>query len=289
MRLSTNPGNVGHAWHMKVFIGDECPHCKPNSERVRKPFTVYGNAVFSDGTRVNHSTEFIPGRVTDHNLFADPKNPGAGNEPYIRKLKLQKPALAKALKDGCWAQFQGQYFTCWDENRGQDVPEDYHGPDLRMVIPFAEAPVEWWYPHFTGTDWGVGSSQAASYLCARTPAVVGFPEGRVYVLKEFCRPDSDIDEYPAEFLRQLVKPEFGGERRKIVASYLGPDSWANRGDGHTIAGQFEDRVEEHGISFTKASTDREGGWQLIYRMLKSGELVIWRDTCRELVTAIATR
>lgn len=289
MRLATNPGNVGHSWHMKVFIGDECPHCKPNSDRVRKPFTVYDDATFSDGTPVNHTTEFIPGRVTDHTLFADPKNLEAGNEPYIRKLELQKPALAKALKEGCWAQFQGQYFTCWDENRGQDPPEDYSGPDLRMVIPFAEAPVQWWYPHFTGTDWGVGSSQAASYLCVRTPANEWFSNGRVYVLKEFCRPDSDIDEYPAEFLHRLVASELAGRRRKIVASYLGPDSWNNWGDGHTIAGQFQERVKGYGIMLRKASTDREGGWQLIYRMLKSGELVICSDTCPELVKAIPTR
>jgi hypothetical protein len=77
------------------------------------------------------------------------------------ELELQKPALAKALKEGCWAQFQGQYFTCWDETRGQDLPDDYRGPDLRMVIPFAEAPVEWWYPHFTGTDWGGFSANYA--------------------------------------------------------------------------------------------------------------------------------
>lgn len=289
MRLASNPGNIGHAWHMKVFIGDVCPHCKPNSQRIRAQFKIYDDACFSDGTRINHSIQFIPGRVTDHSLFADPKNLTAGNEPYIRKLELQKPALAKALKEGCWAQFDGQYFTCWEESRGQDLPSDYIGPDMRMVIPFAEAPVEWWYPHFTGTDWGVGSSQAASYLCVRTPALEGFPNGRVYVLKEFCLANSDIDEYPAEFLKRFVIPELGGQRRKIVASYLGPDSWANRGDGHTIAGQFQERVDDYGISLIRASTDREGGWQLIYRMLKSGELVICDDTCPELIKAIPTR
>lgn len=74
MRLATNPGNIGHAWHMKVFIGEECPHCKPNSTRIRTPFTIYRDACFSDGTRLNHTTQFIPGNVTDHNLFADPSN-----------------------------------------------------------------------------------------------------------------------------------------------------------------------------------------------------------------------
>ena len=84
-------------------------------------------------------------------------------------------------------------------------------------------------------------------------------------------------------------PDLDGERRKILASYLGPDSWNNWGDGHTIAGQFQERVEEYGLTLTKASTDREGGWQLIYGMLKSGELVICADTCPELVKAIPTR
>jgi hypothetical protein len=108
-------------------------------------------------------------------------------------------------------------------------------------------------------------------------------------LKEFCRPDSDIDEYPAELLKRFVIPDLDGQRRKIVASYLGPDSWNNWGDGHTIAGQFQERVEQYGINLIKASTDREGGWQLIYRMLKSGELVICWDTCPQLVQAIPTR
>jgi hypothetical protein len=111
----------------------------------------------------------------------------------------------------------------------------------------------------------------------------------VYVLKELCRPDSGIHQYPAEFLRCFVVPELGGERRKIVVSYLSPDSWNNWGDGHTIAGQFQELVEEYGITLTKASTDREGGWQRIYGMLKSGELVICGDTCPQLVKAIPTR
>jgi hypothetical protein len=58
---------------------------------------------------------------------------------------------------------------------------------------------------------------------------------------------------------------------------------------NTIASQFQDRVAEYGIMLQRASTDREGGWQLIYRMLKSGELVICGDTCPELVKAIPTR
>jgi hypothetical protein len=289
VRLASNPGHEGHAWHQHVFIGEDCPHCRPNSDRIRKPFVIYKDATFTDGIPVGHTTQFIPSRVADHKLFADPRNPEAGNEPYIRRLRLQKPALAKALEAGCWAQFQGQYFTCWDENRGIDVPGDYQGPDMRMVIPFADSPVLWWYRHFTGTDWGVGSSQAASYLCARTPPDDYFPNGRIYVLKEYCEQDSDIDEYPTEFINRFVRPKIGENTRKIVVCYLGSDSWANRGDGHTIAGQFQERIREYGLFLTQASMDREGGWQLIFRMLKTGELVICGDTCPQLLRAIPTR
>ena len=49
------------------------------------------------------------------------------------------------------------------------------------------------------------------------------------------------------------------------------------------------QVEEYGLDFSQASMDREGGWQHIYRLLKSGELVICSDTCPELVKAIASR
>jgi terminase large subunit-like protein len=289
MRLASNPGNIGHAWHMKVFIGEECPHCRPNSDRIRKPFTVYDDAVFPDGTPVNHTTEFVPGLVTDHAFFADLHNPEAGNEPYIRRLRLQKPAFAKALAEGCWGLFQGQYFTCWDESRGQDVLEGYREPDLRMVIPFAQAPVKYWHHHFLGIDWGVGSSQAASVLCVRTPPDAYFRNGRIYVLKELALPESNLDEYAAEFLRHLVIPDLEGNRRKIEATFMGPDSWNDYGHGHSIASQFQERVEEYGINLIPASTDRVGGWQLIYRMLNSGELVICGDTCPQLVAAIPTR
>src|ERR1700733_8474578 len=43
------------------------------------------------------------------------------------------------------------------------------------------------------------------------------------------------------------------------------------------------------MAFTMANNDRQGGWQHIYRMLRSGELVICEDTCPNLVSAIPSR
>jgi hypothetical protein len=43
------------------------------------------------------------------------------------------------------------------------------------------------------------------------------------------------------------------------------------------------------MGFIKANNDRTGGWQHIYKMLRSGELVICGDTCPKLVRAIPSR
>ena len=72
----------------------------------------------------------------------------------------------ECLKEGCWSPFQGQYHLL-----GRNV-----WPRSARRLSWAGPPPG--YPvrsgmvvsHFTGTDRAVGSSQAASYLCVRTPA-----------------------------------------------------------------------------------------------------------------------
>jgi hypothetical protein len=141
MRLGTNPGGPGHDFHLKVFLG-ACPHCHPVSNGTRQPFKLYGDACWSDGSPLStrgddgvlqeKTTQFIPGNVSDHELF------GKGNENYKANLRLQRPATAKALLDGCWSIFEGQYFNCWEENRGYVVAADgtrtVPQPDMRMVL-----------------------------------------------------------------------------------------------------------------------------------------------------------
>ena len=57
--------------------------------------------------------------------------------------------IAKALLAGCWSIFEGQYFTCWEENRG--IVRNEGGevaiplPDMRMLI----SRKSWTFP--TGT------------------------------------------------------------------------------------------------------------------------------------------
>jgi hypothetical protein len=310
MRLATNPGGDGHVFHMKVFIGEVCPHCYPLSPKARKPFVIYKDARWSDGTPLSqvidgveivYTTQFIPARLTDHNLF------GANNAKYKAQLRMQRPTTAKALEEGCWAVFEGQYFTCWEESRGVVFDELTQAfivpkPDMRMVVPACDLPdIEYWWPHFTGTDYGFTISNAAAYLFARTPRDEWFPNGRVIVLDEYCEPGKLAEDVAIETLQKWFLELRNGEwvvperPRAIQAWFLSPDAdnstgvKTGQGISLTRMSQMQAVIGKYGMSYTKAANEREGGWQHGYRMLRSGELVICGDRCPRLVEAIPSR
>ena len=85
-----------------------------------------------------------------------------------------------------------------------------------------------------------------------------------------------------------MEPTTQGERRKILAVYLDPANFKNIGDGHTIADQINEVLEPYHLGVMPASNDRIGGWQLMYKMLQTGEWQI-ADTCPKLIEAIPSR
>jgi hypothetical protein len=73
-----------------------------------------------------------------------------------------------------------------------------------------------------------------------------------------------------------------------VAAYLDPANFKEIGDGHTIADQINEVLEPWEIVCERASNDRLGGWQLLYRMLRTGEFEI-TDVCPRSFEALRTR
>lgn len=251
VRLATNPGNIGHGTHKAIFHGETCTHCHIGPES-RIPYRTYYDAAWpSDGRPIGKSTCFIPGRVTDHSLL------GAD---YLTSLESLPGAFRKALLDGCWDVYEGQYFDNW-------MPE-------RMVVKRATAPVEDWWPHWVAADYGFNVSQAAAYLFAKSP------QGTTFVLEEYTAKHQQA----ADFARAL-KARWQRDGRHIVAWYLSPDAWADRGDGHSLADQMQQAA---GIGFTPASNDRIGGAMLVYSQLDSGQLLLC-DGCRQLREALPSR
>lgn len=271
LRLGTNPGNISSKEHQKMFFNGVCPHCEP--DKAPPQGVLLWDRKWHDGVKlndpdsgINFSLAYILSSVRDHTLLGP---------AYAAKLKMQKPATAKALLAGCWRLFEGLYFDIWDF--------------ATMAPKVQEIPMEWWQSWWVGADYGYSGSIAAAGLFTRSP------NGVIYLVSE--HPVGDPREIQRENVRtfarsvyeNFAKKDKGQEQSKnLEAMYLGPDSWNDRGDEHTLAGQMNEELESHGLEFIKANNDRAGGAQLVYTMLQGGELKI-AQTCRNTIEAVESR
>jgi hypothetical protein len=264
VRLASNPGSIGAAWHKSMFLRGACPVHNP--DKCAQPGQLYWDAKWpsdmfplQDPDGNGFSVAFIPGRLTDHTLLDD---------KYVYRLRMMSGALSKAMEQGCWCELQGAYFSNWNSSK--------------MVLPFSMVGANWWDAHFLSLDYGFGKSSASAHLHVRTQ------DGRIKTVGEFVAAHLPAYEFASEVCRRLVAPMTQGQRRKIVAVYLDPSNFKHIGDGHTIADQINEVMEPYDLACIPASNDRIGGWQLMYQMLQTGEWKI-ADTCPRLIEAIPTR
>ncbi|HWG36817.1 MAG TPA: hypothetical protein VN690_03790 [Terriglobales bacterium] len=256
VRLATNPGNIGHNTHRHIFHGPTCTHCSVTS-RSKLPHTIYSDAVWpSDQHPIGKTTCFIPGRLTDHNLLGS---------DYAASLSSLPGAFRKALLEGCWDVYEGQFFDQWNPST--------------MMVPLPRIPVESWWPHWVGIDYGFSGSQSAAYLLCKS-AAAGDSEAVTYVLDEY----TSKHQTARDFARSL-QSRFEQPGRRIVGWYLSPDAWNDRGEGHSLADQMQ---EATGIGFERASNDRVGGAMLVYTQLDRGLLKV-ASTCSELCACLPSR
>ncbi len=212
MRLTSNPGNVGAAWHQTLFLRGHCP--VHNARDAAQPGQLYRDRCWpSDGEAIPFSVAFIPGKLSDHNLL---------DANYSKRLHMMSGGAAAAMEQGCWCTLEGAYF-----------PFMHAG----MVRPLAEVGVEWWHNHFLSIDYGYGKSSSSVGLYVRGPAEVRqsttipgieskrlqqedgpeFPQGRIRKIGELVVPH-----VPAYELAQMVVDAFIKHRRKTGS---GGASW----------------------------------------------------------------
>jgi hypothetical protein len=99
MRLTGNPGGVGHHWVKKRYI-DPAP---------------LGMKIIADAES-GLKRVFIPSKVTD--------NPATGPE-YVQRLKMSgSPELVRAWLEGDWDVIAGAYFPEWDAKRHVIAPRE---------------------------------------------------------------------------------------------------------------------------------------------------------------------
>ena len=242
----------------------------------------------SDGAAIPFSIAFIPGKLSDHTLLDTQLRQAPAHDVRRRGRGHGAGLLVHA-------------------SRGLTSPFIHAG----MVRPLAEAGVEWWHNHFLSIDYGYGKSSSSVGLYVRGPAelrhsiaIQGIDSRRLSssrISPEFPHRPHPQDRrtggaacVPAYELAKMAVEAFvrarrgQGQRRRIVAAYLDPANFKEIGDGHTIADQINEVLEPWDVVCERASNDRLGGWQLLYRMLRTGEFEI-TDVCPRSFEALRTR
>lgn len=235
IKSSTNPGNRGHSWVKARFI-DPMP-----------PETVYTDA--NGRTRI-----FIPAKVQDNKFLID------ADPDYIKRLNQLPEDQRRALRDGDWDTFEGQYFP--EFNR-----------DIHVIEPF-EIPAHW--RRYRAIDYGL--DMLACYWIAVDS------QNKSYVYKELYQDNLIISDAAKAILRV-------NGNDNIYSTFAPPDLWNRRQEtGKSAADLFR----ENGVLLTKVSNDRVQGWYNLKEWLKpfedeqgilTAKLVIF-ENCTNLIRCL---
>ena len=208
VKCSANPGSVGHANAKERFID------------IGPPMQVH---MCDGGSRL-----FIPAKLEDNPVLmeADPE--------YENRLRNLPDEVYKALREGNWDYYVGQYFT--EFKRETHVCEPFPIPD--------------YWRRYVAIDYGL--DMLAAYWVAEDEAGCGT------VYREVYEPNLIIPE-----AAQRLLDANGGE--DITAWYAHRDLWNRRQEtGRSVADIFA----EEGIYLSEVSNNRVAGWYQLKRRLQ---------------------
>lgn len=128
MRLSANPGNIGHKYLKDRFV-------KPTNYGKKRVATE-----INEITGKTRQVAFVVSKVTD-NPYID--------EGYINILdSIPDKQRRAAMRDGNWDAMVGMYFEQWD--------------NARHVVPYFPIPKEW--QRYAGIDYGFSNEWAVIWV-----------------------------------------------------------------------------------------------------------------------------
>ena len=211
---ATNPGGLGHMYFKTAYV-DAAP-----------AGTVFTAPPEDGGMR----RVFHRARLDD--------NPALDKE-YRRRLEgIADPALRRALLDGDWDVFAGQFFAEWRR-------------DTHVVEPFA-IPETW--PRWRAIDWGYGAPFGCLWA-TRDPQT-----RRKYIYREVYQPGV-IDSEQARLIVALSANE------RIRYTVGDPSMWNRQPNGTSIAQIYLN----NGVQMAPANNDRAAGWQRVHEELQGHE------------------
>ena len=205
MYFTANPGGVGHNWVKRLFIDRNYREAERAEDYLFIPSKVYDNKYLME-----HSPD------------------------YVRALENLPENRRKAMLDGDWDVFEGQYFPEFDRA-------------IHVCEPF-EIPEHWrLYRVF---DYGL------DMLACLIIAVDEW--GNAYVVEEINMPNLIIPDAAAVMLAS----RWSG---RVYATYAPPDMWNRRQEtGKSAFDMFADS----GLLCTKSNNARVVGWWAVKEYLK---------------------
>lgn len=209
VKSTSNPGSVGHAWVKARFIDNKIPEQEYTDELGR-------------------TFVFIPAKVQE-NKFLMESDPN-----YIKRLEQLPEKERKALLEGEWDIFEGQYFSEFKR-------------ELHVIEPF-EIPEHW--RRYTTTDYGL-DMLATLWIAVDT-------QGNAFVYKELYQSNLIVSEAASRM------KEVNG-KDKIHSWYGPPDLWNRRQETGKSAAEL---FRENGILLTKSNNNRVQGWLNVKEWLK---------------------
>lgn len=233
VKATTNPGGIGHSWVKERFID------------VAPAGEIYEG---DKNTRI-----FIPAKVQENKFLMD-SDPG-----YIKRLEQLSENDRKALLDGDWDIFDGQYF-------------DEFKRDIHVIEPF-EIPDHW--RRYITLDYGL--DMLAAYWIAVDQ------QNKAYVYKELYQSGLIISDAAKAIKEMTTEP--------IYQTLAPPDLWNRRQETGKSAAQL---FQECGVYLSQSDNNRVQGWYNLKEWLKpykdeqgitTAHLVIFK-TCTNLVRCL---
>ncbi len=216
--MASNPGNVSHGYHKQEFINAGPPGVPVDVE-------------VEPGRYEKHI--FIPSRLEDNQVL-ERRDPG-----YRNTLENQAEDIRRALLEGDWDVFAGQYFK--EFRVAKHVIEPVTIPD--------------YWRRFRSIDWGYNDPCCVLWHAVDT-------EGKVYTYRELY-----INQTLASDVAKKIVELSEGEQIDYTAA--SPDMWQKRGQMNYLQGEcIADDFQKAGVLLVRADNDRLNGWNRIREYLK---------------------
>lgn len=241
VRSATNPGNIGHAWVKKRFV-TVCPPGQVHRSELKNPVT---------GKMETVERCFIPARVWDNKILLE-NDPG-----YLLFLQALPENERRALLDGDWDVFKGQYFGEWRY-------------DLHVCKPF-EIPEDWHRER--AFDWGMAKPLAHYWVAVN-------PQGKAYVYREYYKTGKTAQVAAQEILALSAK-------EKYRFTHADPSIFSKKGEGPESIGEQMRRIMG---PIMPSKNDRINGWMAVRKWLEiAPDGLPWLqvfDTCENLIRTL---